>query len=371
MANFTLQSIIDKVRRLTGSANDFQLTNAQIIEYINSFYLYDFPAQYRSLKLEDKYTFNTVQGIDTYPFDSDHYSTVQMPCYCAKREIKLFNDQWSFYGVNFNWQTYENFTYGDGTPDAGGPGYSGTLTSTPIIRSVNNNPIVQTLPPYSMTTVPTPGQNFLQSPYVPQFQQAIPGRVQNILITANTASGTLNVTDDGAGNLIGDCTSGTLDYFTGVIAELKFTQNVPGGQPIQCQYNPVQPSIPLSILFFQNQFTLRPVPNQGYTIELVAYRLPSQVLLGTNNPADPVLTGVTELQEWWETLAFGAAKKVYQDRLDPDGAGLMDISLKEAYALNMSRTYAQLGKQSMNTLFRDQLSYNYGSGGWGFGSGGN
>jgi len=93
-------------------------------------------------------------------------------------------------------------------------------------------------------------------------------------------------------------------------------------------------------------------------------------LLGSTSTSSPTLSGRPELQEWWETLAFGASKKVFQDRLDTDGMALMDINLREAYALNETRTYAQLGKQSVSTLFRDQLSYNYGSGSFTFGGGG-
>lgn len=358
MAIVTLSAIISKVRRLTGSGTSLQLTDAQIIDYINSFYLYDFPAQFRSLKLKDKYTFNTSYGIDTYPFDYQHYSTVEMPCYCAKREVKLFQDPWSFYGAWFNWQQRENFDTGDGTTGA----YSGTLQSTPIIRSVNNNPRVATT--LSSTT------NFVSSPSIPSFPQSNIGRVQNLLITANVAYGTtLNVTDDGAGNLIGDCTAGTINYETGAISGLIFTSTVPSGADIQALYNPTQPNIPLGILFYQNQFTLRPVPDQGYTIELVAYRLPSQALLGSTDADSPTLTGVPESAEWWELLACGAAKKVYEDRLDSDGILLMDKMLAEHYALNETRTYAQLGKQQAATMFRDQLSYNYGASGWGFGSG--
>lgn len=217
--------------------------------------------------------------------------------------------------------------------------------------------------------------DYLATPSVPTFPLANMSRVQNLLITANTASGTLNVTDDGAqgatGNLIGDCLPGlgTINYQTGVISGLTFTSAVPSGNDIQAQYNPARPSIPLSILFYQNQFVLRPVPNQGYTITLTAYRLPSQALLGSTDPDDPRMSGRPELIEWWETLAFGAAKKVYEDRLDPDGVALMDKSLAEHYALNEARTYAQLGTQRIATLFSDQLSHNYGSGGWGFPSG--
>lgn len=359
MAIGTLEAIISKVRKLTGTGTDFQLTDAMIIDYINSFYLYDFPAQFRSLKLKDRYTFNTIRGVDVYPFDSEHYTTVQMPCTCAKREIPLYQDNWGFYGLWFAWQYQETMGQGTGTNVP----YSYTTTANPIIRSVNNNPMVQTktaLTNNQLTTLPK----------TVSFQEAVPSRVQNVLITANTANGiTQNVTDDGAGNLIGDGT-GSINYDTGAIV-VTFSNIVPAGENITVQYNPTQLNIPQSILFFQNQFTLRPVPDKGYTIELVAYRLPSQAILGSRDPDNPYLQGTPELVEWWETLAFGASKKIYQDRLDPDGVQLMDQNLIEAYLLNETRTYAQLGKQSIQTIYRGQLSNNgtADGAGWGWGTG--
>lgn len=355
----TLQDIIVKIRKLTGSASDYQLTDAQIIDYIDSFYLYDFPAQFRSLKLQDKYVFNTQRGIDTYPFDWEHYTTIQQPVYCAKREIALYYNQWNFFGAWFNWQYQQNFALGDGTT---GP-YSGTTSSNPIIRSYNNNPSVES--PLFTTASGVSHQ--------PTYPQTNIGRAMNILITANRAYGqTLNVTDDGNGSLIGDCSSGSIDYETGVVSNLVFTQTIPGNNTITIMYNPANMAMPESILFFQNQFTLRPVPDKGYTIELVAYRQPSQAILGTTNPSAPNYAGTPELLEWWECLAFGAAKKIYEDRLDSDGVALMDKSLDERYQVAYTRTYAELGKQRMPTIFADQLANNYGgSYGWFGGSGGN
>lgn len=355
----TLRDIITKTRKLTGSANDFQLTDAQIIDYINSFYLYDFPAQFRSLKLQDKYVFNTQRGIDTYPFDWEHYTTIQKPVYCAGREIALYYNQWNFWGAWFNWQYQENFALGNNST---GP-YSGVSTSNPIIRSYNNNPAVQS--PLFTTNSGVSHQ--------PSFPQSNIGRVQNILITANVSYGTtLNVTDDGAGNLIGNCTSGTINYETGAISNLVFTQAIPGGNNITLMYNPANMAMPQSILFFQNQFILKPTPDKGYTIQLVAYRQPSQAILGTTDSSNPNYSGTPELLEWWECLAFGAAKKIYEDRLDDDGIALMERSLQERYQVAYTRTYAELGKQRMPTLFADQLANNYGgSYGWFGGSGGN
>ena len=442
MAIVNLAAIFAKARRLTGTnltqIPDFPLSNdpnsVGLADYLNSFYNYDFPAQFRSLKLKDIYTFNTTALIDTYPFNSEQYTTVEMPCYCMKREIKLFNDPWNFYGSNFNWQSQSNFSFGNGT---NGP-YSGFTNGQPILRSYNNNPgspsvtgvitaitqaanaqVTSSAPHglltgavvaingvvgmiqvngYSYTITVNSTTTFLLNvnstaytayssggtwtsftaplnygtPNVPGISQGRPayaaGRVQNILITANTATGTDNVSDDGYGNLIGDVSTvqpaGQINYQTGAITGLYFQDIIPSGNSIQIQYDPVVPTIPLSILFFQNQFTLRPVPDQGYTIELVAYRQPTQALLGTAANA-----GTPELSEWWELLAFGMAKKIFQDRLDTDGVQLMDKFLSDAYDLAYTRTYAQLGKQRVGTIYADQLAGDYGNGGWGFSSG--
>ena len=352
MSISTLGDIITKVRRLTGSGTSLQLTDSQIIDYINSFYLYDFPAQFRSLKLKDIYTFNTVPGIDVYPFDYNHWSTVQAPCYVMKRPLKLFTNKNGFYTSIMNWQFQQNFPFA--SP------FSGILTAHPIIRSANNNPMVTT--PLS-STLPFP-----TGIPVP-FPQSNISRVQNLLITVNTVSGSFVVTDDGNGNLIGDCQpTATIDYSTGQISNLIFTTPADAIGNIQVQYSPSKQTVPINLLFLQNQFTLRPVPDRSYTIEVTAYRLPSQVLLGSMDPDNPDLQGVPELLEWFETLAYGAAKKVYEDRLDDDGIALMKMGLEERFNLNEVRTYAQLGSMSIDTIFRDQLTNNYGSYGLTFGN---
>ncbi len=442
MAIVNLAAIYGKIRRLTGSdsmqlpnnANPFDPNSVGLADYVNSFYNYDLPAQFRSLKLKDKLTFNTQAFIDTYPFNSEIYTTIEMPVYCLKREIALFQDPWSFYGANFNWQSQTNFSFGNGTV---GP-YSGFTTARPVLRSVYNNPnalqvsgnilaVTQANPAqvtstahglttgqqvlingvggmtelngntYTVTistsnpnvfflnvnstsfTAYTSGgtwttlvQTNLGSPNVPGVSQGAPAypaqRCQNILITANFATGTCNVTDDGNGNLIGDINlgfpAGTIDYLTGQISGLYFNQSIPGGNQIQIQYNGIVPSIPLAVLFFQNSFILRPIPDRGYTIELTAYRQPTQALAQTG-----ANVGTPELSEWWELLAFGAAKKIFEDRLDSDGVALMDKSLQEKYQLAYTRTYAQLSKQRTQTIYADQLTHNYGQGGWGFSSG--
>ena len=353
MSTATLADIITKVRKLTGTGNSLQLTDSTVIDYINSFYLYDFPAEFRSLQLKNVFTFNTIQNLDTYPFDFEHYTTLESPAYVDKRLVPLYDTPWPFYSLFFNWQEREVFDTGDGTE---GP-YSGTVLASPIIASVNNNP---------MTDTQIPGvAPFAIGTYPQSFDEPNPARVQNILISANTATSSLNVTDDGNGNLIGpDVASGTINYITGVITNLTFDTGVtvPLGADIEIHYNPSNNAIPQAVLFWQNQITLRPVPDKAYIVEIVAYRRPSQVLLGSINDT----TGVPELLEWWETLSAGASKKIFEDRQDMDGIVMMDKMLAERYALNETRTYAQLGKQQISTIFSDQLNgFGSGYGGWG------
>ncbi len=360
----TLADAILKTRKITCSNNLFQTTDVDIVTQMHSFYSYDLPAKFRSLKLKDLYTFTTNQGQDVYPFNSELYITVDNPCYCAGREIKLFTDPGSFYGVNYNWQQMDNFAVGNGTP---GP-YSGNTTAFPFNASFNNDPGTQTNP----------------NLYFPQ------GRVQNILISANASyMDSQSVTDDGNGNLIQIFqTSGagqqqeygwtyyreyasvdptiataTINYQTGAISNLYFNQAIPAGVPITISYNPKTLAIPLSIMFFQNQFTLAPVPKQGYTVQLTCYRQPVQALLAMSKAGNP------ELSEWWEILAIGAAKKIFENRLDSDGVMFIDKMLHERYDIIESRTYAQIGQQRIQTLYTDQLNYNYSNNGF-FGANG-
>ena len=435
----TLANAVTKTRKLTGSSNSFQVTDSYIVQQMHSFYAYDLPAKFRSLKLKDVYTFTTNVGQDVYPFNSELYITVNQPCTCAKREIKLFHNPWSFYAANFNWQQFTNFASGDGTTGS----QTGTITNitnatNAVVTAPNHGLVSGTTVilnnvagmtevngnAYTIAVIDandfsigvnsttfaayTSGGSWYSSPYN-GFTTAFPfipsvnndpgpqnnrnlffpqSRVQNILITANVigANGvgqTQNVTDDGEGNLIqifqtsnsGNQEYGwtyyrqyasstptqpgnaTINYQTGEIAGLTFAEPIPEGTPIQIQYNPKQFSIPLAIMFYQNQFTLCPTPDKGYTVELTCYRQPIQALLAADMAGNP------ELSEWWEILAVGAAKKIFEERLDSDGVMFIDKMLKERYDIIETRTYAQIGQERISTLYTDQLTENYGNNG--------
>ena len=74
MAYATLQAIQTKVRRLTRSPSESQLSTVDLNNYINTSILYDFPEHLRLFKLRTVLTFYTHPYQDVYytnPTDQD------------------------------------------------------------------------------------------------------------------------------------------------------------------------------------------------------------------------------------------------------------------------------------------------------------
>ena len=71
-----------------------------------------------------------------------------------------------------------------------------------------------------------------------------------------------------------------------------------------------------------------------------------------------------------EILSVGAAKKVFENRMDSEGVIFIDKMLRERYDIIETRTYAQIGQQQIQTIYSDQLNQNYSQNGSGsnFGS---
>jgi len=64
-----LTQIQSKVRRLTRSPSEAQLTTQDLNNYINTFVVYDFPEHLRTFNLRTNFTFFTNPGQDVYPTD--------------------------------------------------------------------------------------------------------------------------------------------------------------------------------------------------------------------------------------------------------------------------------------------------------------
>lgn len=326
MADSTLNAIRIKIRRLTRSPSEAQIMDAQIDEYINTFIQYDFPEHLRLFNLRETHTFYAEAYIDTYTTNSfpntplfdfkQIYLTVHDPVYVAGYQVKFSQDRNEY----FRWWPFNNdirqIDMGDGVTFT----YTGTLPAIPVLRN-------------------------------------------NVTFTAiNSVNQTLNLNDDGNGNIVGDIGVGpnTIDYVTGVFT---ITFSAPPGpnQPIWAETVPYQPSRPTSILFFQDTFTLRPVPDKGYPVQFEVYRRPTELLATNQSP---------ELEEWWQYIAYGAAKKVFEDRSDGDSVDLIMPEFKKQETLVLRRTIVQQTKERTSTIYSDSIdqgvgpTYNWGQGGF-------
>ena len=127
----------------------------------------------------------------------------------------------------------------------------------------------------------------------------------NVAVAAGvliTASYSLPTT---AGVLTGDGT-GTINYLTGVFTAT-FNAAVANAALVYVNYQAYQPARPQGVLFYNNELTFRPIPDQVYQITLQGFITQIQL---TNQADSPVFS------EWGQLLAIGASLDIFLDRGD-------------------------------------------------------
>lgn len=318
-----LQAIQNKVRLLTARSSVNQLSVATMNQYINTYYLYDMPESLRLLKLKDIFTFTTVPNQEAYPFDNTNYITVEPPCYVAGQQIQYFQDLDLFYREWPKINYFQIIATGNGTA---GP-YTGVLSATPFMQSIN--------------TLPSPPLNLI-------------GKDIRVLFSANLGIGSSSsAIDDGNGGFLnpvnGNALIGTINYLTGAFT-VTFPNVIPAGVQINAATIPYVASMPRSICFYQNQFILRPIPDQSYIVEINAFRYPSNLLNNNDSP---------ELAFWWQLLAYGAARKILTDNGDFENAAALEPYFLEQLAFVQRRTIKQLTNQRASTIYSNDSSYPY------------
>lgn len=323
----TLAQIRTKVRRLTRSPSTAQLTDQNIDDYVNTFVLYDFPEHLRLFSLRTTFTFYAQPYIDTYSTNSttatdplynfkNKYITVHPPIYIAGYNSLYSQSREQFFGIYPMTNSIASIgTTGDGVTTA----FAGTLSNIPILRN-------------------------------------------NVLFdSVNTANAGLSLIDDGAGNLVVPNTTvnvGTINYVTGAYT-FTFPSAPASGAAINSQTVPYVPSLPQALLFYNDTFTLRPVPDQPYRINMEVYQRPTELL--------SVATNIPELSEWWQYIAYGASKKVFEDRMDLESVQLIMPEFMKQQTLIQRRTIVQYTNERTATIYTDQ---GLGTGnGWGQGGG--
>lgn len=362
----TLAAIRIKIRRLTLSPSPAQLSDAEIDDFVNTSVVYDFPETLRTFNLRTTFTFFANPGQDVYPTDiasfgtnpnaldnplynfQNKYLTIHPPVYCAGYQLLYTQSQQHFYGM------YPRL---NAIASIGSAGNGVTFAYTGVINSQQ-----QILPPGLTQNYALIQNNVLFSSVGIQGQGLALADVPVIDAIGNpTLNGNLYDVNSGAYAAAKAnpptvvLANNTINYLTGVFS-ITFPAAPGQGVAINSQTIPTQRSMPRAMMYFSNQFTIRPVPDQPYRINFEVFQRPTALLTAGQSP---------ELEEYWQYIAYLGAKKVLEDRLDMDTLALIMPELKNQEVLCLRRTIVQLTNQRTATIYAENLQ----NGGRGFQSG--
>jgi len=94
--------------------------------------------------------------------------------------------------------------------------------------------------------------------------------------------------------------------------------------------------------YYDSTILLRPVPDQVYRVQMEVYARPTYLLETNQSP---------QLEEWWQYIAYGAAKKVLEDRMDMDTVQLIMPEFKKQENLILRRTIVEMTSQRASTIY--------------------
>lgn len=304
-SNTTLSRIQTKVRQLTGLPSEAQLSTSAIQEYINDFYSLDFPHELKVHELRNTYDFYTSPGVNRYVLSSADLNGnlyLNAPFYVDGYPGQWYKTRDSFYAV---WPRRLTIAIGTAGNGSVGP-YAFTVSGAPLlpneffVSATNNNGVVEVL------------------------------------------------AGDNSGNLLNSSgvVKGAIDYTSGAVTAATFATLIPTTENISASYVLVNRSRPIDGLYFRDYIELRPVPDGVYKVEVETYQPPTQFLATGDSPT---------LSQWWEYLAYGAAKKVLQDRGDDEGVGSIMPEMLHQESLIYTRTALDLGDQRAATIYTGSM----------------
>lgn len=268
-SGWTLSNIILKIRAITGTPSQDQLTDAQITDYINNYYKFIMPFELKEQIQLKFYDFYTEPFKDIYDFQG-RFLTNQPMCWADGNPVTYYQDPdlfWKAYP-----QQYDNDPVGSG--DGVTQSFSGTMQATPVCR---------------------------QTIYITDGTQTY----------VDNGSGKFGSQDPDTG-VFTDLASSNIDYETGTYG-IVFPTAPEDGASIYIKYVAVLENTPRGILFYTDPyedkflFTLRPIPDQVYKIRLEGFINPTELSSDSDIPS---------LQEWGQLIAYGSAMDIFADRGD-------------------------------------------------------
>lgn len=412
----TVNAIRQKIRKLTTSPNESSLTTQEIDEKINTVILQDFPSAIKIDQLRSVYTFYTSPNVDYYPLNVNFNQSVRAPVYFEGIQGVFYKSREQFFNLFPRWPTLfqvgpatDSGAITDITQDNNGvvtadnnlsAGDYVTLSDVGGMTEVNGQTyqvVSATTTTFTIdqdTTAFTPyttggsyfsvlsNQSFTISntPFLPKSfvlgGETLGGNVMKIF---DNGDGILYYSTAKAQDSIPPITSnvpgfpnqntgnpgdqivkvvGSINYVTGSVT-INFNQaNVaPGNAQFKIWVSQYQAGRPYCLLFWNNYFLVRPVPDKVYKVEVETYLTPVEFTLANEVPI---------LTQWWQYIAYVAAREILRERQDFDAVQDLQEGFLRQEQLVLERQACEEIGQRNSTIFSDSNSnpgYYYG---WGY-----
>lgn len=404
-ANSTYEYIARKVRRLTASSSQSALSDGSLDEYVNNFFNQNFPNTIKTDQMRAVYTFYTQPYVDRYPVDINYWQGFRFPLYVDGIQGMFFKDRQQFFYMWPKWPTkfQQAPTSLSGTiiaatqsnpcqitSTAHGLATGAVITIANVVGMVQLNGITYTITVLDANNFTLDGVDSTAfTPYVSggtwtANSQSFSFTISNVPFFSKSVTiggisatgGTIQIADDGNGNLqymtvnpqtsdplqttfpavpgmynqnnnnpglINVVNIGTVDYITGVMAfVLPPGVSLASGELLNIFVSQYTTGRPYTLMFWNNELTIRPVPKLVHKIEIEAYQTPVQFLQTTDNPI---------VNQWCKYIAYGTAIDILTDRQDLAGVQNLAPAFDEQEGLILERQGVEEIGQRNNTIF--------------------
>lgn len=381
-ADTTYSFIEKKVRRLTASASESALSSFDIQQAVNLFYNNDFPYSIKIDQQRSVYKFLTIPNVDRYPVDVNNLQGFRAPIYFEGIRGNFFKNRDQLYNLYPRYPTqYQpiagdgnttNFTFtlfGNNQNPFPHPNF-GILSTQVVIGGidVNGNPIRIIDDGGAVTNGYGIGSNTTTGQLLFINQNNVGNNVY--LDTSNNQQPAIPPLSPLGGSSYYDASypqyppasptpqyCGTVNYVTTQIT-VNFPVAPAAGTMINVWASQYQVGRPYNLLFWNNEFTIRPVPDNVYLVEVEAFQTPVQFMQTTDNPT---------LNQWAQYIAYGAAMEILRDRQDMEGVQNLKEGFDRQEAMVLERqAIEEIGQPNITLFNTTQTGYGIG---WGIGQG--
>lgn len=300
-ANSTYAKIETAVRYYTASASQQALPSSTIQEAVNWFYSNDFAYGVKVDQMRSVYTFFTQPYIDRYPLDVNYNQGVREPVYIEGVRGTFSKDRGEYFNTWPKWPTlFNNLIVGDGSTTV----YNFTIPAPFLSREV----VIGTVDINGKAVSINDDGNGNLNMQIPNAVLTVPAPITNVYPPAAPIPGMLNQNTGNPG-LNALYQVGNVNYVTGQVY-LNFAVAPAADATITIWVSQYQPGRPYSLLFWNNEFHVRPIPKYIHKVEVETYLTPVQFMQTTDQPI---------LSQWCDLIALGAAIRILSYRQDMDG----------------------------------------------------